>query len=154
MNSCKLYVYISSFYPLLRYDIISGFRELDRRCRASYPSAGINCILNGFSPNKSALGLKKWKGCMWKNRGCDQGLLRQSTAITGSCCQQKLLSLLQILPSKSHHVVALGNFLLCLRTSLVPNSTQARFQTGTVPISDSSCNPALASLRKCSEIAT
>lgn len=51
------------------------------------------------------------------------------------------LPLLQILPSKSHHAVALGNILLCLRTSLVPNSTQARFQTGSVPISDTSVAP-------------
>lgn len=74
---------------------------------------------------------------MCKTRGGSQGLLRQNIAIPGRLLAAKAaLQLLQILPSKSHHAVAPGNFLLCLRTSLVPKSTQATFQTGAVPISD------------------
>lgn len=76
---------------------------------------------------------------MCKTRSRGQGLVRQNIAILGRLLSaEAALPLLQILPSKSHHAVALGNFLLCLRTSLVPNSTQARFQTGAVPISDTS----------------
>lgn len=76
---------------------------------------------------------------MCETRGHSQGLLMQNIAILGRLLSaEAALPLLQILPSKSHHAVAPGNFLLCLRTSLVLNSTQARFQTGAVPISDTS----------------
>lgn len=76
---------------------------------------------------------------MCKTRDHSQGLLRHNIAILGRLLSaEAALPLLQILPSKSHHAVALGNFLLCLRTSLVPSSTQTRFQTGSVPISDTS----------------
>jgi len=106
----------------------------------SYPcSAGINCYLNKFPPQQECFtGKKRKRLVVQKQRPWPRTAEAKHCNSWETAVSEAALPLLELLPSKYHHAVALGNFLLCLRPSLVPNNTQARFQTVTVPISDTS----------------